>query len=691
MGGASGHLSHLVEDWELTFADLKDVVSAAADARLESVTEKTDGINLVFTWNEVEGGVRVARNGSDVKGGGMTAPELARRFANRGAVLTAFTATFDALTHAVTVLPADARSELFGPAGERWYSIEIMHSAWPNTIHYTGDNIVFHERPVFTVDKATGRVERDDGIAGRALSKWIDTLRSGVSGTSWTLHPRAAVELERLTDGTVMAQALSRLGAAMAETRTNDGDTIATYVRRRLDSLVDDDTGLMLPDDVHAGLVSRLMHDQGAPTVTALARMAPELSSHVRAVVAHEKELIDSAIEPLEVAIREFANGVLRGVRSLFIDNHEGEADRLRAAVNAALAALQHATGPKARAVIAAQASKIGRLDDISPIEGIVFMYKGRPYKFTGSFAPVNRVLSFIAYGNLAEGRSLQRTLMLEGGGAFDDVAPVSIATLRATWPRIESTLRAAGVSRIEPIGTTWKKDPMGDVDLAVTHEGGREELYSALATELGAQSLRRVGSNIVSIAFPASTGARIQVDAMIGDVDYLAWSRYGPSPTKGHTEHSSVKGVVRNMLLNVIAAHASGRTFPGRQTEHDRERYVVDFDKGLYRVVQTRRSTGKRTAPLADWKTLERELIASTPDDVVSTLLGPGHHAQALRRFEDVVAALRRSPDFKSELDSILAGLTAKLREHVKEGRSLGAPLDDVLVNVRQAFGLAS
>ena len=231
----------------------------------------------------------------------------------------------------------------------------------------------------------------------------------------------------------------------------------------------------------------------------------------------------------------------------------------------------------------------------------------------------------------------------------------------------------------------------MGDVDLAVTHEGGREELYSALATELGAQSLRRVGSNIVSIAFPASTGARIQVDAMIGDVDYLAWSRYGPSPTKGHTEHSSVKGVVRNMLLNVIAAHASGRTFPGRQTEHDRERYVVDFDKGLYRVVQTRRSTGKRTAPLADWKTLERELIASTPDDVVSTLLGPGHHAQALRRFEDVVAALRRSPDFKSELDSILAGLTAKLREHVKEGRSLGAPLDDVLVNVRQAFGLAS
>lgn len=686
--GSSGHLSHLVEDWELTFADLKDVVSAAADARLESVTEKTDGTELVFTWDEAAGRIGAARNGSDIKGGGMTAAALSKRFAGRGGLEVALTSAFDALTRAVSALPIDARTALFGPSGERWYSIEIMHSAWPRTIHYAGDNIVFHERPVFTVDKATGRVEKDNGTAGRALSKWIDALRTGVSGTSWTLHPRAAVELERLTDGTVMAQALSRLGAAQAETRTSDGDTIATYVRRRLDSLVDEDTGLTLPDDVHAGLVSRLMHDQGAPTVTALARMAPELSSHVRAVVAREKELIDSAIEPLEVAIREFANGVLRGVRSLFIDNHEGEADRLRAAVNAALAALQHASGPKARAAIAAQASKIGRLDDISPIEGIVFMYKGRPYKFTGSFAPVNRVLSFIAFGNLAEGRSTPRALVLVGGGAFDDVAPVSLATLRDTWPRIEAVLRAAGASRIEPIGTTWKKDPMGDVDVAVTHEGGREELYSALAAELGAQSLRRVGSNIVSIAFPATSGERVQVDAMVGDVDYLAWSRYGPSPTKDHSEHSSVKGVVRNMLLNVIAAHASGRTFPGRQTDLDRERYVVDFDRGLYRVVQTRRPTGKRTAPLSDWKTLERELVASTPDDVVSTLLGPGHRAHALRRFEDVVAALRRSPDFRRELGSILDGLTAKLREHVEEGRSLGAPLDDVLASVKQAFG---
>jgi hypothetical protein len=34
-----------------------------------------------------------------------------------------------------------------------------------------------------------------------------------------------------------------------------------------------------------------------------------------------------------------------------------------------------------------------------SPMEGVVFIYKGNAYKFTGSFAAANQILGLFKYG----------------------------------------------------------------------------------------------------------------------------------------------------------------------------------------------------------------------------------------------------------------------------------------------------
>ena len=43
--------------------------------------------------------------------------------------------------------------------------------------------------------------------------------------------------------------------------------------------------------------------------------------------------------------------------------------------------------------------SAIGGLDSIVPSEGIVFKYKGKIYKFTGAFAPINQILGSLKFG----------------------------------------------------------------------------------------------------------------------------------------------------------------------------------------------------------------------------------------------------------------------------------------------------
>ena len=40
----------------------------------------------------------------------------------------------------------------------------------------------------------------------------------------------------------------------------------------------------------------------------------------------------------------------------------------------------------------------IGGFDAIVPSEGIVFKYKGKTYKFTGAFAPVNQITGLISF-----------------------------------------------------------------------------------------------------------------------------------------------------------------------------------------------------------------------------------------------------------------------------------------------------
>ena len=42
---------------------------------------------------------------------------------------------------------------------------------------------------------------------------------------------------------------------------------------------------------------------------------------------------------------------------------------------------------------------KIGGFDAIVPSEGIVFKHKGKLYKLTGAFAPVNQILGYLKFG----------------------------------------------------------------------------------------------------------------------------------------------------------------------------------------------------------------------------------------------------------------------------------------------------
>jgi hypothetical protein len=184
--------------------------------------------------------------------------------------------------------------------------------------------------------------------------------------------------------------------------------------------------------------------------------------------------------------------------------------------------------------------------------------------------------------------RGFLKNMLLEGGKSFSDVSPVTLEALNATWDRLRDDLTAMGVADIRPIGTTFKKPIMGDVDLAVKFPLGKDELMILASELLGPENVKKSGADVLSVRYPIydkqgrETGDFMQVDLMIGNPDYITWARFGPSPVKGSIDYSPVKGLVRNILFAVINRYAAERIFPGKSTELDRVKYAVDFDKVL-------------------------------------------------------------------------------------------------------------
>jgi len=103
-GGLGGHLMHLYDNWDLTFGDIKNVISQAESGRLEKVSEKTDGQNIFISWDLQDGALKAARNTSNIKQGGLDAEGLADKFAGRGAVHDAFVNGFKIIQRAVDAL-----------------------------------------------------------------------------------------------------------------------------------------------------------------------------------------------------------------------------------------------------------------------------------------------------------------------------------------------------------------------------------------------------------------------------------------------------------------------------------------------------------------------------------------------------------------------------------------------------------
>ena len=399
MGGVVGHLAHLYDNRDLTFDEITDILTSAASGKLQKASEKLDGMNLVFSWDVSSDSLKAARAGGDIKRGGMSAEELAAKFAGRGSIEDAFNSAFKVLNGALGSLPEKAKLKVFGPEANRWYSMEVIYTENPNVINYDRNTVVFHGWPVFNVDE-NGNVEMTDDDKGGVdtLTRYVERMQKAVELRGWQVQGPAIARMKKLSDGSTLQNTLTKIDAELAETGLDGSATMRDYIETKIRYDVET---LDLSPEIKEMMVERCLAEPGAPTLVDIRKMADK-SDHgiIDGFIKSCPARLKGYVRPIELAINDFAIELLKGLESTLIDDTEEEVQRLRDEVSQAISAIEASGDENAMAILQTQMEKLKSVSNItSPVEGVVFIYKGNAYKFTGSFAAANQILGLFKYG----------------------------------------------------------------------------------------------------------------------------------------------------------------------------------------------------------------------------------------------------------------------------------------------------
>ena len=403
-GGAAGHMAHPYEDDALSFADVKEMVRRGLVGELdaeEPVTEKLDGQNIMFTVKD--GRVYFARNKGQVKNKGQNALDVAgirSMFAGRGDIEKAFTGAAEDLQRSIDALPPEQRDKMFS-GGAKFMNVEIVFPDTKNVIPYDKSVLVFH-----------GTVEYDD--AGNELGRSVDdgrTLSDQLTKVNAQQQKTFGIQGPKtisFSDAQTVEnkQALQDIGRRITRLQEiynlDDNSTIEDYKLAWWENKlieITQQTGVEFTKEEFEGITRRWALGDKSFKVNDI--QDPEKKRWFREFEAKElKQEQQKATRPLEQIFLQTGALSLRRVTDLLAANNPEAAAKLKQEVLDTIKKIKETGDTDKLAALQVQIERLESvgIDKVVPSEGMVFMYNGKPYKFTGAFAPVNQILGTLKF-----------------------------------------------------------------------------------------------------------------------------------------------------------------------------------------------------------------------------------------------------------------------------------------------------
>ena len=391
-GGAYGHMNHPFDiEMNLTFADLKNIVTKALNGDLETVREKTDGQALAISW--VNGRLVAARNKSHLKNkgeGAMTIGQVADKFAGRGGLTDAYNFAMKDLSAAISALSEPQRKKVFKD-GACFMNLEVIYPTSVNVIPYNQPLLVFHG--TFEYDK-DGVIVGENQEAAKVLGGMIKQVNAHVQ-SKYTIQGPPMQKLPKSEDlSKLQGKYLGMITKLQSEFGLNDKSGVADYHQAWWTNFVNKNAkGLDAQQKI--GLVKRWAFGDKSFRIADI--KDPKIQKWADSTDKNDQAKISKQnLMRFEEIFLGVGADVLSFMDSVLTANPKQATKQMLARLESTIADVKASGDPKKIAKLKLELSRmqaLGGFDKIVPNEGLVFVYGGNTYKLTGAFAPLNQIL----------------------------------------------------------------------------------------------------------------------------------------------------------------------------------------------------------------------------------------------------------------------------------------------------------
>ena len=398
-GGAAGHMSHPFEEKDLTFGDFKKIVTSGLQGELnfeEVATEKTDGQNLLAT---VKDGVTLFSRNKGQLISPVDLQGIIEFFTGHDSPLVEETYIY-AATDLDKALPKIKDQSVFND-GKDFVNIELIYSKNPNVIYYERDVLQFHD---IQETDGEGNIIGERKIAGE-LVKALKEVEADVQKTFTIIPPQVLKLAKDINFDKNQSKFIKQIEALRDKYGLTDADEVGRYHemwwRETIDTNFPD-----LSQDVKEGLLLRWAYDDKKTLNWRGLEKQVDSKETADLLKKFDKEDVKKKykenIRPFEDLFLELGSIILKNASNFVAANPEKEMQRLHNQIKDEADKIKKGGSVAQIEKVMKELDRldrIGGIESIIPTEGIVFVYKGKTMKLTGTFAAINQLMGIIKYG----------------------------------------------------------------------------------------------------------------------------------------------------------------------------------------------------------------------------------------------------------------------------------------------------
>lgn len=392
-GGMSGHLAHPIDFSFFTALDLKQLVKDIFSGKIEDVTEKIDGTNIQATMNK-SGEVVFIRNLGDLNSelGGMTVDDMAKKWASNPSVADTF------------VKAGKTIKKVFGKIGQDFFNpddqtrlivnCECVNAGVTNIMPYASARVSFHD--IWVYKFASGVWSNVD-----ITKKGLDVIEKACAGIdNAKLTPKVIIDMTENTND-LIEKYCDMIDELFGR---DDKLSIDGWKRVRFDEMVAEKYPWIAKDKTAmTALFNRWFNGDKSTNLKDLKKIYnDEVESLSDLEKGLYKEIVSEIIDPLDQIFLKLGNDVIRLCGGLLNGSQNDKVlQKLQDDMRKVVKDVKSEGSSTAQAKLVKQLKRLERLggdQSVNSCEGIVFRYKGRLMKLTGSFAPVNQILGAIKF-----------------------------------------------------------------------------------------------------------------------------------------------------------------------------------------------------------------------------------------------------------------------------------------------------